>query len=102
MKRWAAIHEGSNLLIVLAAIAVVTIAFVTGASFWAVARAPAHLRFILSDSAELARVVQFFDPRGINGDILVFVALHEPPPAEIENVAVSNAQWVVVKAFVRP
>jgi hypothetical protein len=56
------------LLIVLAEVAVVAMALFIGASFWAVARAPGHLRLILSDLPELTRVIGFFDRAKLSAD----------------------------------
>lgn len=50
------------MLIVLGEFTVVAVAFFVGASFWAVGRAPGHLRLILNDFAELGRIIRFLDP----------------------------------------
>src|SRR5712692_9294462 len=47
------------MMIVLATVALVAIAFVAAASFWAVARLPAHLRLRPVDSTELGQIIQF-------------------------------------------
>jgi hypothetical protein len=68
MERSNSARRDSKIMIILAWVVVVTVAFVAGTSFWTLFRAPVHLRRLVGESAELRCILEFLGPKKLAKD----------------------------------